>query len=173
VTPRGDDAVDWDDASSVYRRPNRVLRGLFVSLVIGLVLLMTVPSIVTFLASAGSSPAVIVQNRTDETYIVWGSADPFPIPTGDTVEFDRVGFEITPHSSGSLPRDRHWEVVEVWTTACENVMDTSYVDQARYRMLIDPGPVVTITDIGSHDNPPVLSSTQACALQPWEPPSTP
>jgi hypothetical protein len=161
---------DTLDDRPAYQRKRNAVRVLAIVVIVALVLpgAAIVFHQQVFAPKPAARVEVVVANDTDATYIVWGNADPSPIPSGD-YPVERYGFEVAPHTLASLPQDRSWDPVEVWTSDCVTVAEDSTPLAPGYIVAIGADGVVRVVPNRAGVMGLPAPPTKACALVPWTP----
>jgi hypothetical protein len=158
------------DPAPVYRRQRRLVQAFgiaFVVYYVGGMLVLPALGLVQNALFPPVPPAVVIDNESDATVVVWGSTDPSPIPTGDGYLLDNFGFAIGPHVIAILPRNHDWNTVDVFSQTCDVLSDQLPDGPTRISIAID-GTVAMATG-GLPGSAVPATPTDLCKLQPYVP----
>jgi hypothetical protein len=150
----------------VNRRSGTRVRFVAVLIIVALAGVLVLPGLI-YLRMLPQPPApaqVEVDNRTDAVYVVWASTDPSPLPTSDSYDLARFGFEIQAHSIAALPSDHAWDVIEVWTRDCEPVTTDNAAPDGSGQIVIDADGTVRTVEGQDRTTRPPAHATNDCAL---------
>jgi hypothetical protein len=158
------------DNAPTNRRKRAVIRLLAVVGIVALVLPMIWAVVYQQLLAPRPAPPieVVVRNDTDATYIVWGSTDPSPVPSGD-YDLERRGFEVAARAVVWLPSDRNWDPVSVWTADCALVTEDVAPTAPGYVVEIEANGDVRVTRDQPQGERLAAPPTDRCVLVPFTP----